>query len=129
MLGRWRKGGRNSQGSGGAKLPHPPVKTVPSPWESCSRTAQRVLRGSPYGTLRGGQGWGSGAGVGTGSDGEAGVLPFRLSEPSQGDPGVCGGEVEVFVEPIGSRPTLVVFGAGHVGKSVIHLARWLGFRT
>src|SRR3989304_7037317 len=75
MLGRWRKGGRTSQGSGGAKLPHPPVKTVPSPWESCSRTAQRVLRGSPYGTLRGGQGWGSGAGVGTGSDGRAAVLP------------------------------------------------------
>src|SRR3989304_75501 len=75
MLGRWRKGGRTSQGSGGAKLPHPPVKTVPSPWESCSRTAQRVLRGSPYGTLRGGQGGGAGAGVGTGGEGRAPVLP------------------------------------------------------
>jgi xanthine dehydrogenase accessory factor len=63
------------------------------------------------------------------SDGEAKVLSFSLSDPSQGDPGVCGGEVEVFVEPMGSRPTLVVFGGGHVGKAVVHLARWLGFRT
>jgi len=63
------------------------------------------------------------------SDGEAQVLSFSLSDPSQGDPGVCGGEVEVFVDPIGTRPMLIVFGGGHVGKAVIHLARWLGFRT
>ena len=63
------------------------------------------------------------------ADGEAKVLSFSLSDPSQGDPGVCGGEVEVFVDPIGTRPTLIVFGGGHVGKAVIHLARWLGFRT
>jgi len=63
------------------------------------------------------------------AEGEAKVLSFSLSDPSQGDPGVCGGEVEVFVDPIGTRPTLIVFGGGHVGKAVIHLARWLGFRT
>jgi len=57
------------------------------------------------------------------------LLSYTLSEPSQGDPGVCGGEVEVFVDPIGSKPTLVVFGGGHVGRAVSHLARWLGFRT
>jgi xanthine dehydrogenase accessory factor len=63
------------------------------------------------------------------ADGETRLLHYELSDPKAGDPGVCGGEVEVFVEPIGSRPTLVVVGGGHVGKAVVHLAHWLGFRT
>jgi xanthine dehydrogenase accessory factor len=37
--------------------------------------------------------------------------------------------VEVFVEPILPPATLVVIGAGHVGKAVVHLAKWLGFRV
>jgi len=52
-----------------------------------------------------------------------------MADPSRGDPGVCGGQVEVFVEPILPAPTLVVIGAGHVGKAVVHLAKWLGFRV
>jgi xanthine dehydrogenase accessory factor len=63
------------------------------------------------------------------TDGRPRVTPYSLSDPSQGDPGVCGGEVEVFVDPIGTKPTVVVFGGGHVGSAVIHLAHWLGFRT
>lgn len=63
------------------------------------------------------------------ADGQPRITPFSLSDPSQGDPGVCGGEVEVFVDPIGTRPTVVVFGGGHVGRAVVHLAHWLGFRT
>ncbi len=60
-------------------------------------------------------------------------LPRRLSysmvEPQRGDPGVCGGQVEVYVEPVLPRPVLVVIGGGHVGKAVVHLAHWLGFVT
>jgi xanthine dehydrogenase accessory factor len=52
-----------------------------------------------------------------------------MSDPSRGDPGVCGGQVEVFVEPILPPPLLVVIGAGHVGKAVAYLAKWLGFRV
>jgi xanthine dehydrogenase accessory factor len=63
------------------------------------------------------------------SDGTPRTVHYRLSDPSEGDPGVCGGEVEVFVDPIGTRPTLIVFGGGHVGKAVVHLAHWLGFHT
>lgn len=62
-------------------------------------------------------------------EGEGRILRYTLSDPSQGDPGVCGGEMEVFVEPIRPRPTLVVVGGGHVGKAVAHLAHWLGFRV
>ena len=63
------------------------------------------------------------------ADGQARITPYSLSDPSQGDPGVCGGEVEVFVDPIGNKPAVVVFGGGHVGRAVVHLAHWLGFRT
>jgi xanthine dehydrogenase accessory factor len=42
---------------------------------------------------------------------------------------VCGGTVEVFVEPILPPAMIVVIGAGHVGKAVVHLAKWLGFRV
>lgn len=57
-----------------------------------------------------------------------GMLRYSFSNPGAGDPGVCGGEIEVFVEPVSQRPTLVVVGGGHVGRAVAHLASWLGFR-
>lgn len=63
------------------------------------------------------------------SDGQTRYLRYNMADPSRGDPGVCGGQVEVFVEPILPTPTLVVIGAGHVGKAVVHLAKWLGFRV
>lgn len=62
-------------------------------------------------------------------DGEARYLSYNMSDPSKGDPGVCGGTVEVYVEPILPDPTLLLIGAGHVGKAVVHLAKWLGFRV
>jgi xanthine dehydrogenase accessory factor len=62
-------------------------------------------------------------------DGKARLLQYNMSDPARGDPGVCGGQVEVFVEPIQPKPVLVVIGTGHVGKAVTHLAHWLGFRV
>ena len=63
------------------------------------------------------------------SDGHPRLLHYNMADPSRGDPGVCGGQVEVFVEPILPPPLLVVIGAGHVGKAVVHLAKWLGYRV
>lgn len=60
-------------------------------------------------------------------DGKARILEYNMTDPERGDPGVCGGQVEVFVEPIRPKLTLLVIGAGHVGKAVVHLGRWLGF--
>jgi xanthine dehydrogenase accessory factor len=40
---------------------------------------------------------------------------------------ICGGKVEVFLEPI-TAPSLVLFGGGHVSKAVAHLAARVGFR-
>jgi xanthine dehydrogenase accessory factor len=57
------------------------------------------------------------------------VLHYSLNDLGEGDPGICGGEVEVFVEPIEPSPSILIVGGGHVGKAVGHLAHWLGFRV
>ena len=62
-------------------------------------------------------------------DGQSRLLTYTMADPSRGDPGVCGGTVDVFVEPLLPPPMVVVIGAGHVGKAVVHLAKWLGFRV
>jgi xanthine dehydrogenase accessory factor len=62
-------------------------------------------------------------------DGQPRLLSYNFSDPQRGDPGVCGGQMEVYVEPNLPPPTLVVVGAGHVGQAVAHLANWLGFRV
>lgn len=62
-------------------------------------------------------------------DGQPRKLSYQMTDPQQGDPGVCGGQLEIFVEPVVPLPTILVIGAGHVGKAVVHLAKWLGFRV
>ena len=62
------------------------------------------------------------------SNGKPGWLEYSLNDPAQGDPGLCGGQVEIFMEPIIPKSTLVIVGAGHVGQAVAHLAQWLDFR-
>ena len=62
-------------------------------------------------------------------DGKARLLSYTLNAPARGDPGVCGGQVEVYVEPITPKPSVIVVGAGHVGKAVAHLAKWLGYHV
>ncbi len=57
------------------------------------------------------------------------ALHYEFRDIEQGDVGVCGGEMEVFVEAVRPSPTVVVVGGGHVGSSVAHLASWLGFHV
>lgn len=57
------------------------------------------------------------------------ILHYELSDPSRGDPGVCGGQVDIFMEPILPDPTVLVIGCGHVGEALVDLAHWLGFRV
>jgi xanthine dehydrogenase accessory factor len=42
---------------------------------------------------------------------------------------VCGGQMEVFIEPVEAAPDVYVFGAGHVGYFVAKLAHESGFRV
>lgn len=62
-------------------------------------------------------------------DGKTRRLEYSMVDPSRGDPGVCGGTMEIYLEPILPKETLVVIGGGHVGKAVAHLAKWLDFRV
>jgi xanthine dehydrogenase accessory factor len=42
---------------------------------------------------------------------------------------ICGGQMEVFIEPIEPSPAVYVFGAGHVGQYVARVAHDAGFRV
>jgi xanthine dehydrogenase accessory factor len=57
------------------------------------------------------------------ADGRCRNLRFDLS----GELSACGGEVEVFVEPLVNLPPCWIFGAGHVGRAVARLGRDLPF--
>lgn len=56
-------------------------------------------------------------------------VTYRMTDMADGDVGICGGTVEVFVEPVVPPPTVLVIGCGHVGKEVAALAKWVGFRV
>jgi xanthine dehydrogenase accessory factor len=62
-------------------------------------------------------------------DGRPRTLPYSLVEPARGDPGVCGGELELYLERYQPPPTVLVFGCGHVGQAVAGLAKWMGYRV
>ena len=59
----------------------------------------------------------------------SGLHHYTLQDPAQGDPGVCGGMMTVYLEPYMTPHTILVIGCGHVGKAVVDLAKWLGYRT
>jgi len=45
----------------------------------------------------------------------------------EGDPQsfgmVCGGEVELYFEYVGTKRQMVIFGAGHLGKAIFEVAK------
>ncbi|MCB8987362.1 MAG: XdhC family protein [Ardenticatenaceae bacterium] len=57
------------------------------------------------------------------------LIPYALVDPGRGDPGVCGGEMEVYMEIYQPPATVLVVGCGHVGQAVAGLAHWLGYRV
>jgi len=63
------------------------------------------------------------------SDGKPRVRNFTLNSIAEGDPGICGGSADIFIEPVGSAPTLLVVGGGHVGKALAELGKWAGYRV
>jgi xanthine dehydrogenase accessory factor len=63
------------------------------------------------------------------ADGRSRLVRYELVDRDRGDPGVCGGEMLVHVEPHLPDPTVYVVGCGHVGRAVVELASWLGFRV
>src|SRR5205823_9097518 len=61
---------------------------------------------------------------------KARTLRFDLNNDPKYDTGlVCGGTLEVFVEPVAPAPHLYIFGAGHVAHSLYKVARVAGFEV
>jgi len=58
------------------------------------------------------------------------TLTFDLNQDPKFDTGlVCGGTLEIFVEPILPPAELYIFGAGHVSTSLYRVARIAGFEV
>ena len=57
-------------------------------------------------------------------------LLFDLTDASNLEAGlICGGKVEIFIEPILATPTTYIFGAGHISKYISKVATLAGFNT
>ncbi len=63
-------------------------------------------------------------------EGSSKALKFDLTGQEESDDGlICGGTMEVLVEPILAQPTLYLFGAGHIAFAVSKLGKMAGFRV
>lgn len=57
-------------------------------------------------------------------------LLFDLTDSSNLEGGlICGGKVEIFVEPILATPTSYIFGAGHISKFISKISTLAGFNA
>ncbi len=57
-------------------------------------------------------------------------LTFNLGQDAAYDNGlICGGQLDVFVEPVLPAPGAFIFGAGHISKSISKVADLAGFST
>jgi len=54
-------------------------------------------------------------------------LCYRLKEGEELGM-VCGGDVEIFIEPILSAPTIFIFGGGHISLDLAKMAKLVGFK-
>src|ERR1700719_4524951 len=55
-------------------------------------------------------------------------MTFNLNHEAAYDAGlICGGTLEIFVEPVLPQPTLYIFGGGHVSGAVAKIAPPAGF--
>lgn len=60
--------------------------------------------------------------------GQSRRLNFDLSQQAAADNGlICGGQLDVFIEPILPQPRTFIFGAGHISKSLATIAGLAGF--
>ena len=58
------------------------------------------------------------------------VLDFDLTGRKDTPQGlICGGVMQILVEPIISQPTVYIFGAGHVGFAVSKIAKMTDFKV
>jgi len=57
-------------------------------------------------------------------------LTFNLGQDAAYDNGlICGGQLDIFIEPVIPPPRAFIFGAGHISKSLSRVASLAGFAT
>jgi xanthine dehydrogenase accessory factor len=57
-------------------------------------------------------------------------LTFSLGQDAAYDNGlICGGQLNIFIEPVIPQPRAFIFGGGHVSKSISKVANLAGFAT
>ncbi len=62
-------------------------------------------------------------------EGKAKLVHLDLTGEEAAEEGmICGGVMDIFLEPLASRPTLYIFGAGHIAVCLAEMARMTGFR-
>jgi xanthine dehydrogenase accessory factor len=60
---------------------------------------------------------------------KAGVVRYELSDSlAEANGLICGGRMDVFIEPLDPSPRLLLVGAGHVSQHVARMAAGVGFR-
>lgn len=58
------------------------------------------------------------------------VVSYDLADDVAGDSGlICGGQMQVFIEPLDPSPPLYLIGGGHVSQHVARLAHGVGFHV
>jgi xanthine dehydrogenase accessory factor len=61
---------------------------------------------------------------------QARLVKYDLADDFAEDAGlICGGQMQVYIEPVEPAPQLYVIGAGHVGQQVAHVAHSAGFQV
>jgi len=61
------------------------------------------------------------------NSGEPQIVHFDLSGRGEEAAMICGGQMDVFLEPILPLETLYLFGAGHISQSTAVMGKMLGF--
>lgn len=61
--------------------------------------------------------------------GESGLYSYDLNNEGAQAGHHCGGSMQVLIEVVGKRPTLVMCGAGHVGVALMPIAKSVGFEV
>jgi len=62
-------------------------------------------------------------------EGGARAIHYELKEGTAGPDAICGGAMDVLLEPLPVAQALYIFGAGHVGRALAEIARPVGFRV
>src|SRR3954465_15133917 len=58
------------------------------------------------------------------------MMTFDLTADSMAESGlICGGKLDIFIDPVLPTPKMVIFGAGHISTQLSKIATIAGFKT